>query len=109
LMQRVVRHLQGISVDVSFYQKRRDLLCDNLASLGYQFVKPQGAFYLFPRTPIDDDVAFVKELQAEHILTVPGSGFGMPGFFRIAYCVDEKVIRRSLKGFKKVAEKYFHS
>jgi aspartate aminotransferase len=72
-------------------------------------VKPQGAFYLFPRTPIDDDVAFVKELQAEHILTVPGSGFGMPGFFRIAYCVDEKVIRRSLKGFKKVAEKYFHS
>ena len=107
LMQRVIQHLQGISVDVSFYQKRRDLLCDNLASLGYQFVKPQGAFYLFPRTPIDD-VAFVKELQSEQILTVPGSGFGMPGFFRIAYCVDERVIRRSLAGFKKVAEKYFH-
>jgi len=108
LMQRVVRHLQGISVDVTIYQKRRDLLCDNLASLGYRFVKPEGAFYLFPQTPLDD-VTFVQELQSEHILTVPGRGFGMPGFFRIAYCVDEKVIRHSLEGFRKVAEKYFHS
>ena len=108
LMQRVVRHLQGISVDVTVYQKRRDLLCDNLASLGYRFVKPEGAFYLFPHTPIDD-VAFVQELQSEHILTVPGRGFGMPGFFRIAFCVDEKVIRHSFEGFRKVADRYFHT
>ena len=108
LMQRVVRHLQGISVDVTIYQRRRDVLCDNLDSLGYRFVKPEGAFYLFPHTPIDD-VAFVQELHSEHILTVPGRGFGMPGFFRIAYCVDEKVIMQSFEGFRKVADKYFHS
>lgn len=108
LMQRVVRYLQGISVDVSIYQRRRELLCNNLASFGYRFVKPEGAFYLFPQTPIDD-VAFVQELQSKHILTVPGRGFGMSGFFRIAYCVDEKVIRRSLEGFEQVADKYFHA
>jgi aspartate aminotransferase len=108
LMQRVVQHLQGISVDVNSYKSRRDLLCDSLNSLGYRFVKPEGAFYLFPESPIDD-VAFVQELTSRNILTVPGRGFGMPGFFRIAYCVDEKVIKGSLEGFKKVAEKYFHS
>jgi aspartate aminotransferase len=108
LMQRVIQHLQGITVDTTVYQRRRDILCDNLASFGYRFVKPEGAFYLFPESPIDD-VAFVQELQAKNILTVPGRGFGMPGFFRIAYCVDEAVIERSLDGFRQVAEKYFPS
>ena len=79
LMQRVIEHLQGISVDIAVYQRRRDLLCEKLASFGYRFVKPEGAFYLFPESPIDD-VAFVQELQKKHILTVPGRGFGMPGF-----------------------------
>jgi aspartate aminotransferase len=97
-----------VSVDVDIYQARRDLLCDNLAALGYRFVKPQGSFYLFPQTPIDD-VAFVKELQSKKILTVPGRGFGMPGFFRIAYCVGEEDIVRSIEGFKQVAAKYFNS
>jgi aspartate aminotransferase len=105
LMQRVVEHLQGISVDVSVYQKRRDLLCSKLASFGYRFVKPEGAFYLFPQSPIDD-VEFVQELQTKNILTVPGRGFGMPGFFRIAYCVSETVIEKSLDGFQEIAEKY---
>ena len=108
LMQRVIQHLQGITVDTAVYQRRRDLLCDKLASFGYRFVKPEGAFYLFPESPIDD-VTFVQELQAKNILTVPGRGFGMPGFFRIAYCVDEAVIERSLVGFRQVAEKYFPS
>ena len=106
LMQRVIEHLQGITVDVAVYQKRRDLLCEKLASFGYRFVKPEGAFYLFPESPIDD-VAFVQELQAKNILTVPGRGFGMPGFFRIAYCVDEGVIERSLDGFKQVRGRNF--
>jgi len=106
LMQRVIERLQGITVDTAVYQKRRDLLCENLAAFGYRFVKPEGAFYLFPESPIDD-VAFVQELQTKNILTVPGRGFGMPGFFRIAYCVDEGVIERSLDGFQQVAEKYF--
>lgn len=108
LMQRVIAHVQGMAVDVTVYERRRDLLCDSLSSFGYRFVKPEGAFYLFPQAPVDD-VAFVRELQSMNILTVPGRGFGMPGFFRIAYCVDEAVIRNSLQGFKKVAEKYFHS
>ena len=108
LMQRVIEHLQGITVDIAVYQRRRDLLCEKLASFGYRFVKPDGAFYLFPESPIDD-VAFVQELQTQNILTVPGRGFGMPGFFRIAYCVDEGVIERSLDGFKQVADRYFRS
>ena len=108
LMQRVIEHLQGITVDTAVYQRRRDLLCDKLASFGYRFVKPEGAFYLFPESPIDD-VTFVQELQAKNILTVPGRGFGMPGFFRIAYCVDEAVIERSLDGFQQIADKYFPS
>ena len=107
-MQRVVQHLQGITVDIAVYQRRRDLLCENLASFGYRFVKPEGAFYLFPQAPVDD-VAFVQELQSKNILTVPGRGFGMPDFFRIAYCVDEEVIGNSLEGFRQIAEKYFHA
>jgi aspartate aminotransferase len=107
-MQRVVQHLQGITVDIAVYQRRRDLLCENLASFGYRFVKPEGAFYLFPQAPADD-VAFVQELQSKNILTVPGRGFGMSGYFRIAYCVDEEVIRNSLEGFRQIAEKYFHA
>jgi aspartate aminotransferase len=105
LMQRVIGQLQGVCVDVDAYRRRRDLLCDNLASFGYRFVKPEGAFYLFPETPIDD-VAFVRALQEKNILTVPGRGFGAPGFFRIAYCVEEEVIERSLEGFRQVAEQY---
>lgn len=108
LMQRVVRHLQGVCVDVESYRRRRDLLCDNLACFGYRFVKPGGAFYLFPETPIDD-VQFVRELQEKNILTVPGRGFGAPGFFRIAYCVGEDVIERSLEGFRQVAKRHMGS
>jgi len=66
LIQRVVQHLQGITVDIAVYQRRRDLLCENLASFGYRFIKPEGAFYLFPQAPVDD-VAFVQELQSKNI------------------------------------------
>jgi aspartate aminotransferase len=106
LMQRLVRHLLKESVDISIYQRRRDLFCKGLEAAGYDFQKPEGAFYLFPRTPIDDDTEFVKALQEENILTVPGSGFGGPGHFRIAYCVDDRVIEGSLPGFKRVMDKY---
>jgi aspartate aminotransferase len=106
LMQRAVSSLLTESVDISIYQRRRDILCEGLESAGYDFVKPQGAFYLFPKTPIEDDVAFVSELQEENILTVPGSGFGGPGHFRIAYCVSDDVIKRALPGFERVMKKY---
>lgn len=106
LMQRVVARLQGVQVDISAYARKRDLLCSGLAESGYDFVQPPGAFYLFPRTPIPDDVAFVHELQKELILVVPGSGFGGPGHFRIAFCVEDETITGAMPGFKRVMAKY---
>jgi aspartate aminotransferase len=106
LMQRVVARLQGETVDVSAYARKRELLCDGLAGCGYEFVRPPGAFYLFPRSPVADDVAFVRELQEELILVVPGSGFGGPGHFRISYCVEDSVITGAMPGFARVMEKY---
>ena len=105
LMQRLVAPLQRNSVNLQVYEEKRDLLYNALTSYGYKIVKPKGAFYLFPKAPIDDDVAFVKELQSRRILTVPGRGFGKPGYFRIAYAVEKQMIEKSLPGFKEVAEK----
>ena len=106
LMQRVVARLQGASVDVSEYDRKRKLLCKGLAEYGYDFVTPPGAFYLFPKSPIPDDVAFVQTLQEELILVVPGSGFGGPGHFRISYCVDDKTITGAMPGFERAIRKY---
>jgi aspartate aminotransferase len=102
LMQRVICSLQGMSVDVEIYRRKRDLFCTALAGMGYQFAIPEGAFYIFPKAPGGDDLAFVKALQEELVLVVPGRGFSMPGYFRIAYCVDTAVIERSLQGFQRV-------
>ena len=106
LMQRLVGRLRHVSVDMSEYQEKRDLLYEALVDFGYSVVKPMGAFYLFPRCPIDDDVAFVRSLQAKNILTVPGSGFGRSGHIRIAYCVERWVIEGSLPGFRELAVKH---
>jgi aspartate aminotransferase len=106
LMQRAIAQVLEESVDVSVYQRRRDKLCDALGSLGYEFNKPEGAFYLFPKSLEKDDVVFVDVLKEENILTVPGIGFGCPGHFRIAYCVSDDVIERSLPGFERVIKKY---
>ena len=106
LMQRLVAPLQRNSVNIRVYEEKRDLLYNSLKGFGYHVVKPQGAFYLFPKTPIEDDVAFIKELQSKRILTVPGRGFGKEGYFRVAYAVEKSVIERALPGFKEIAEKY---
>jgi aspartate aminotransferase len=106
LMQRLVGPLQRNSVDVKAYEEKRNLFYKALTSYGYQLIKPQGAFYLFPKAPVDDDVAFVKDLQSKRILTVPGRGFGKPGYFRIAFCVEKRVIEAALPGFKEMIEKY---
>ena len=106
LMQHVIARLQGVTIDVRQYERKRNLLCDNLQAMGYDLVRPQGAFYVFPRTPVSDDVAFVQALQQRRILTVPGSGFGRPGHFRIAYCVEDRTIERALDGFRKTAQEY---
>ncbi len=105
LMQRVVAELLEDSVDMAEYQKKRDMLCEGLAACGYEFNKPGGAFYLFPKTPIEDDVEFVRMLQEENILTVPGSGFGGPGHMRIAYCVDDKTIEKAIPGFERTMQR----
>ena len=105
LMQRVVASLQGSRVDISEYARKRDLLYDGLKACGYDVIKPGGAFYLFPKSPIADDVAFVQSLQEERILVVPGSGFGGPGYFRIAFCVDDETIINAIPGFKRTLEK----
>jgi len=104
-MQQVVAKVQGVTVDVDLYRRKRDLLCEGLASAGYKFNVPPGAFYLFPKSPIPDDLAFTDILKAQRILVVPGSGFMGPGFFRISYCVEDQTIINALPGFKKALEK----
>jgi aspartate aminotransferase len=103
LMQRLVAGLQHESVDISGYKEKRDILYDNLTDLGFEMIKPQGAFYLFPVSPLPDDIEFVMAAQKHNILLVPGSGFGAPGYFRIAYCIDKQVILNSLPAFKTLA------
>lgn len=105
LMQRILPKVQGMKVNVQEYQKKRDSLCRGLASAGYTFSKPEGAFYLFPKSPISDDVEFVNELLQENILAVPGAGFGTPGYFRLAYCVADRVIEGSMEGFRRAIKK----
>ena len=99
-MQRIVASLQSVTVSVAEYQRKRDFLYGHLVNMGYDLMKPQGAFYLFPRSPADDDVAFVRDLQQSKVLVVPGSGFGMPGYFRISYCVTDGTLEGSLRGFR---------
>ena len=106
LMQRVVADLSDVTVDVGLYQSRRDQLAEGLKAAGYEFNEPEGAFYIFCKSPVDDDVAFVKHLQTYNILAVPGSGFGGPGYFRIAYCVSENVIRKALPEFAKALKSF---
>jgi aspartate aminotransferase len=106
LMQRAIESLQGVSVDMAAYQEKRDLLCDGLSECGYEFIRPKGAFYLFPKSPVPDDVAFVRALQEELILTVPGRGFGCPGFFRIAFCVEDNTIKKAMPGFRRVFKRF---
>jgi len=102
LMQRAVAAVQRATVDVDIYRKKRDLLYGALTQIGYECVQPDGAFYVFPKSPIPDDTEFVAQLQKELVLVVPGVGFGTPGFFRASYCVDDWVIEGAVGGFNEV-------
>jgi len=104
IMQRVVAKFQRSSVDITDYQKKRDAIYNILVESGFEVVKPAGAFYIFPKSPIPDDIQFVRTMLQHHILTVPGVGFGKPGYFRIAYCVTMDVIEKSRPYFKEVGE-----
>lgn len=105
IMQRVLVNIQGKSVDVLKYKQKRDLLCEGLLKFWYQFEIPKGTFYLFVKSPIKDDVKFVKILQDELILVVPWSWFMWPWYFRLSYCVDDSTIKNSFSGFKRAMDR----
>jgi aspartate aminotransferase len=105
IAQRLVAELLDETVDIEYYRANRDALYNGLIDAGYECRKPEGAFYLFPKSPIEDDVEFCRELQKEGILAVPGSGFFGPGHFRLAYCCSHDTVERSLPGFKKAIER----
>ena len=89
-----------MTIDVGEYESSRDFLYSALTDIGYSVVRPDGAFYMFPRSPIEDDVAFVDQLKQHRVLVVPGAGVGMPGHFRISFCVSEATLQGSLEGFR---------
>jgi len=104
--QKLLAKALGQEVDASIYASRRDAMAAVLREAGFAFAEPQGAFYFFPRIPKgSDDTAFVAMLMEEQILAVPGSGFGYPGYFRLAFCVDESTIRNSAPGFARAFAK----
>jgi aspartate aminotransferase len=105
LWQWVVAEVGDLVIDVGPYREKRDLMYEGLVRIGYECVKPQGAFYVFPRSPIEDDVAFVRMLAEEGVLTVPGSGFGMPGHIRISLTVERDTVVRALPGFERAFRK----
>ena len=106
LIQRTIMRCLDAKVDVDIYDRNRKLLYGKLTEYGYTCVKPQGAFYLFVKAPGGDDKAFVQAAKKYHLLLVAGSGFGGPGYLRIAYCVDYDMIVRSLPAFESLAKDF---
>lgn len=92
--------------DLSVYEKNCELLVNSLREMGYHVAQPGGAFYLFPRSLESDDMAFSERAKQFDLLLVPGSGFGAPGHFRLAYCVQTEMIQRALPKFKALADSY---
>jgi len=105
IWQHVVAEAPDELSDMALYHEKRDVLCDGLLKLGYELHKPQGAFYVFPKTPIPDDAAFIQLLQNEGALAVPGSGFGRGGYMRLSLTVPLDMITRSLPSFGKALDK----
>lgn len=104
-MQRVVAELQDVSIDQTIYARRKTVFCELLQDAGYDFIPPKGAFYIFPQIPGGDDIGFCSLLQEQKILAVPGRGFGMAGYIRLAFCVEDAVISRAANGFKAAMDK----
>lgn len=102
LFQRVIGRCVDVETNVDFYDKNRKLLYNGLSEQGYECIKPEGAFYLFVKSPIEDDVKFCNMAKQYNILIVPGSAFGAPGYVRIAYCVGYNTIEKALPSFGKL-------
>ena len=106
LMQRAVARCLDAQADVPYYDRNREALYTGLKKLGFSCIKPEGAFYLFVKSPVEDERVFCQAAKKHHILIVPGSSFACPGYVRIAYCVSYETIVNSMDGFKKLAEEF---
>ena len=106
LQQKMLLKCVDASVDVSIYEKNRDLLYQSLTEIGYECIHPDGAFYLFMRSLEPDDARFCDRAKEEKILMAPGTAFGGPGFVRVSYCVPYDVVERSIPAFKRLYDKY---
>ena len=106
LMQRAVARCLEAKADVPYYDRNRNALYQGLKDLGFSCIKPEGAFYLFVKSPVEDEKAFCEAAKKYHILIVPGSSFACPGYVRIAYCVAYETILHSMPGFAKLAEEF---
>ncbi len=106
IMQKIIEKAIDAKVDVESYERRCNLLYDIVKRCGFECNKPQGALYLFPKSPIEDDVEFTTAAAKNNLLVVPGTGFGMKGYFRLTFCVEEKTIIRSENAFRKTAKEF---
>lgn len=106
LFQRVIARNLGVTTDMTTYRENRDILYNHLTSLGFEIVKPQGTFYMFPKSLIPDDVAFAEAAKKYNLLIVPGSSFGCPGYFRLSYCISTEKVKNSLQAFTKLAKEF---
>lgn len=106
LQQKVVEKCIGEKTDISFYDRNRETLYNGLRELGYECIKPQGAFYLFVKSPVANEKEFVAKAKEYHILIVPGSSFACPGYVRLAYCTSYETIVNSLPKFAEMAKEY---
>jgi aspartate aminotransferase len=106
LMQKVIGECVDAKTDVAAYDRNRQALYNGLTELGFTCVKPQGAFYLFLKSPVDDEKAFCEAGKKYNILMVPGSSFACPGYVRLAYCVSYETIMGSMKQFRALAEEF---
>jgi len=106
LFQKVVADGLEAKVDIEDYKQKRDFLYDNLQRLGFECLKPQGAFYLFPKALIEDDIEFTQRALKYNLLLVPGTGFGCPGYFRMSYCISMETIVNSIPAWEKLAEEF---
>lgn len=107
LQQKMVVKCLNEKTDISYYDRNRETLYNGLTQLGFTCIKPQGAFYLFVKSPIENEKEFCEAAKKYNILIVPGSSFGCPGFVRMAYCVAYETIVNSLPKFKELAKEYF--
>jgi len=101
IWQWVMLETADTAIDVAPYERKRNLICDALEAIGYEVRRPEGAFYIFLKTPISDDIAFTKRLAEEGVLAVPGTGFGRSGYMRLSLTIPLEHIQKSIDGFQR--------